>query len=184
VIAFGDAPNDLPVLRWAGVAVAVAGAHPDVLACADVVTAGNDEDGVALMLEELFGPRGMSHPADTVHSSRTDRRWSPSMYRQGDVLVVPVPPQALPTDLMPAPRDRRNRMVLALGEATGHAHVVTGEGVALLCPQDDPGQLYLTIEGYGRLVHDEHGPIALGPGNYRVVRQREYTPGAIRPVAD
>ena len=106
------------------------------------------------------------------------------MYRQGDVLVVPVPPQALPTDLMPAPRDRRNRMVLALGEATGHAHVVTGDGVALLCPPDDPGQLYLVIEGYGRLGHDEHGPIALGPGSYRVVRQREYIPGAVRPVAD
>ena len=39
-------------------------------------------------------------------------------------------------------------------------------------------------EGYGRLVHEEHGPIALAAGVYRVVRQREYFPGAIRPVAD
>ncbi|GIG00512.1 hypothetical protein [Catellatospora citrea] len=106
------------------------------------------------------------------------------MFRQGDVLVVPIAREELPADLMPAPRDRRNRMVLALGEATGHAHVVTGERVAMLCPPDDPGRLFLLIEGYGRLVHEEHGPISLAAGAYRVVRQREYFPGAIRPVAD
>lgn len=54
VIAFGDMPNDLPVLRWAGTAVAVANAHPQVLACAHRVTASNDDDGVALVLEEVF----------------------------------------------------------------------------------------------------------------------------------
>ncbi|MEV4417147.1 hypothetical protein [Catellatospora sp. NPDC049609] len=106
------------------------------------------------------------------------------MFRQGDVLVVPIAREALPEGLMDAPRDRRNRMVLALGEATGHAHVLTGERVSLLCPPDEPGRLYLLIEGYGRLVHEEHGPIALSPGAYKVVRQREYFPGAIRPVAD
>jgi hypothetical protein len=106
------------------------------------------------------------------------------MYRQGDVLVMPMPREELPAGLVRAPRDRRNRMVLALGEATGHAHVVTGERVALLCPPDDPERLFLVIEGYGRLGHEEHGPIALSAGAYRVVRQREYFPGAIRPVAD
>lgn len=106
------------------------------------------------------------------------------MYRQGDVLVVPLAREEMPQDLVAAPRDRHNRMVLALGEATGHAHVVTGERVALLCPPDDPDRLYLLIEGYGRLGHEEHGPIALSAGAYRVVRQREYFPGAIRPVAD
>jgi hydroxymethylpyrimidine pyrophosphatase-like HAD family hydrolase len=54
VIAFGDAPNDLSVLRWAGTAVAVANAHPAVLACADVVTGDNDSDGVAAVLEKEF----------------------------------------------------------------------------------------------------------------------------------
>ncbi|MGF7233353.1 MAG: HAD-IIB family hydrolase [Frankia sp.] len=54
VIAFGDMPNDLPMLRWAGYAVAVANAHPDVLAAADEITASNDEDGVAAVLERLF----------------------------------------------------------------------------------------------------------------------------------
>jgi hypothetical protein len=47
VVAFGDMPNDLPMLAWAGHAVAVANAHPDVLAIADEVVASNDDDGVA-----------------------------------------------------------------------------------------------------------------------------------------
>lgn len=55
VIAFGDMPNDLPMLRWAGHSIAVANAHPDVLSTVDAVTASNDEDGVAVMLEQLLG---------------------------------------------------------------------------------------------------------------------------------
>lgn len=54
VLAFGDMPNDLPMLRWAGRSVAVANAHPEVLAAADEVTASCDEDGVAQMLERLL----------------------------------------------------------------------------------------------------------------------------------
>ena len=54
VVAFGDMPNDLPMLGWAGHAVAVANAHPEVLAAADEVTAGNDDDGVARVLERWF----------------------------------------------------------------------------------------------------------------------------------
>lgn len=56
VLAFGDMPNDLALLSWAGRSVAVANAHPDVLAAADEVTASNDEYGVALVLERVFGP--------------------------------------------------------------------------------------------------------------------------------
>jgi|WetSurMetagenome_2_1015567.scaffolds.fasta_scaffold28881_2 Cof subfamily protein (haloacid dehalogenase superfamily) len=55
VIAFGDMPNDLPMLRFAGRAVAVANAHPEVLAIADEITASNDEDGVAERIEALLG---------------------------------------------------------------------------------------------------------------------------------
>lgn len=53
-VAFGDMPNDVAMLRWAGTGVAMGQAHPDLLAVADRVTASNDEDGVALVLEELF----------------------------------------------------------------------------------------------------------------------------------
>ncbi|MFE0460136.1 HAD family hydrolase [Kitasatospora sp. NPDC058965] len=54
-IAFGDMPNDVPMFRWARHAVAMADAHPEVLAVADEVTASNAEDGVALVLERLYG---------------------------------------------------------------------------------------------------------------------------------
>ena len=54
VIAFGDMPNDLPLLAWAGTSCAVANAHPDVLAAATHVIGSNDDDGVAAYLEELY----------------------------------------------------------------------------------------------------------------------------------
>jgi Cof subfamily protein (haloacid dehalogenase superfamily) len=53
VIAFGDAPNDLAMLCWAGRGYAVANAHPSVLAAGLPTTASNDEDGVAHVLERL-----------------------------------------------------------------------------------------------------------------------------------
>jgi len=54
VLAFGDMPNDVPMLTWAGHGVAVANAHHEVLAVADEVTLSNDEDGVARYLDRLF----------------------------------------------------------------------------------------------------------------------------------
>ncbi|MCZ7421826.1 MULTISPECIES: HAD family hydrolase [unclassified Micromonospora] len=57
VLAFGDMPNDLPMLTWAGRAVAVGNAHPDVLAIADEVAPANSSDGVAAYLEKVFGVR-------------------------------------------------------------------------------------------------------------------------------
>jgi hydroxymethylpyrimidine pyrophosphatase-like HAD family hydrolase len=54
VVAFGDMPNDVEMLRWSGHGVAMSNAHPDVLAAADEVTAPNTEDGVAQVLERWF----------------------------------------------------------------------------------------------------------------------------------
>jgi Cof subfamily protein (haloacid dehalogenase superfamily) len=54
VLAFGDMPNDLEMLRWAGHGVAMGNAHPALLEVADEVTASNGEDGVALVLERWF----------------------------------------------------------------------------------------------------------------------------------
>jgi len=55
VLVFGDMPNDLPMFSWAGWGrVAVANAHPRLLAVADEVTLSNDEDGVAVYLERLL----------------------------------------------------------------------------------------------------------------------------------
>lgn len=54
VVAFGDMPNDVPMVKWAGHGVAMANAHDDLLAVADEVTAPNSEDGVAQVLERWF----------------------------------------------------------------------------------------------------------------------------------
>jgi Cof subfamily protein (haloacid dehalogenase superfamily) len=54
VVAFGDMPNDLPMLTWAGTSYGVANAHPDVLDAVTAHTARNDDDGVAEVLERLF----------------------------------------------------------------------------------------------------------------------------------
>jgi Cof subfamily protein (haloacid dehalogenase superfamily) len=54
VWAFGDMPNDLPMLTWAGVSFAVANAHPDVVAAANRCCPSNAEDGVACVVESLL----------------------------------------------------------------------------------------------------------------------------------
>jgi Cof subfamily protein (haloacid dehalogenase superfamily) len=54
VVAFGDMPNDIPMLRWARHGVAMGNAHPDVLAAADEITAPNTDDGVGRVLERWW----------------------------------------------------------------------------------------------------------------------------------
>lgn len=54
VVAFGDMPNDLAMLRWAGHGVAMGNAHPVLLEAADEITAHHGEDGLALVLERWF----------------------------------------------------------------------------------------------------------------------------------
>jgi hydroxymethylpyrimidine pyrophosphatase-like HAD family hydrolase len=67
VLAFGDMPNDLPMLSWAGRGIAVANAHPEVIACAVEVTGSNDEDGVACVLERLARVDFRVDPVGTLH---------------------------------------------------------------------------------------------------------------------
>ncbi|MGW2510679.1 Cof-type HAD-IIB family hydrolase [Streptomyces scopuliridis] len=57
VVAFGDMPNDLEMLTWAGTSYAMANAHPDVLAAASGRTVTNNEDGVAIVIEQLVARR-------------------------------------------------------------------------------------------------------------------------------
>ena len=54
VVAFGDMPNDLAMLEWAGTSYAMANAHPSVLDLAEHTAPSNEDDGVAAVLEELF----------------------------------------------------------------------------------------------------------------------------------
>ena len=54
LIAFGDGYNDLSMIKYANMGVAMANAAPELRAIADYVTLSNDEDGVAIFLEKLY----------------------------------------------------------------------------------------------------------------------------------
>jgi len=56
-VAFGDGENDVELLEWAGYAVAVENAHERVLAVADLVCPGPEEEGVAHVIESLLDSR-------------------------------------------------------------------------------------------------------------------------------
>ncbi|MFF5334415.1 HAD family hydrolase [Streptomyces sp. NPDC013181] len=53
-IAFGDMPNDIPMFAWARHGVAMANAHDDLKAVAQETTASNEDDGIAVVLEQLL----------------------------------------------------------------------------------------------------------------------------------
>ena len=99
--------------------------------------------------------------------------------RQGDVLLVRVDEQ--PTGKVV--KREKGRIVLAHGEATGHAHVVTQRRARLF--QREDGQRFLHVPVRAYIDHEEHDRIELPAGTWRVVRQREYQPGELpRTVAD
>jgi hypothetical protein len=95
-------------------------------------------------------------------------------HRQGDLLFIH---QAT---LPPGPLTARQGNVIVAGEATGHAHRLQA-GTILEAPD---GALYLDITYSTQVVHEEHGPVTLESGLWLVVRQREYSPEAIRTVVD
>jgi hypothetical protein len=105
--------------------------------------------------------------------------------RQGDVLIEQVKSRT-PTG---AAINDRGRVILAYGEVTGHAHeVLSADAIDALPPaqlfEESDGTRYLFVDRPCLLTHQEHGPIAIAPGCYKVTRQREYSPEAIRNVAD
>src|ERR1700731_2550544 len=103
------------------------------------------------------------------------------MYRQGDVLIIPV--ETIPKTVEAVAREE-GRIVLAHGEVTGHAHAIVSEHAALFRdPKLAAIFMHVTDEAV-MLEHEEHDAIAIPPGDYRVVRQREYHPGEIRRVED
>ncbi len=109
-----------------------------------------------------------------------------TQYRQGDVFIERV--KALPSTAVEIPQG--TRVVLALGEVTGHAHAITLDDGAVNARLFDAGtERFLQVLVASILAHEEHAAIALEPGVYRVSKfgdgtQREYTPEAIRNVAD
>jgi hypothetical protein len=99
-------------------------------------------------------------------------------YRQGDVLLVRT--RRLPKEAQavePGPRG----IVLAEGEATGHAHVLAPDHVREWSVAE---QRYITVDRPAPLTHEEHGTVVVEPGTYEVIRQVEYEPEGNRVVAD
>lgn len=103
-------------------------------------------------------------------------------YRQGDVLLVAV--EELPS-LARAERVKvpGRPLVLARGEASGHAHVVANSEEVEAYRLAD-GTLLVVSERGLRIEHEEHEALELPGGAYRVVRQREYWPDRVREVRD
>ncbi len=98
------------------------------------------------------------------------------MWRQGDVFITPI--RSIPKDAQPRPSG-----VLVEGELTGHSHRVADPRTAEVFQDGD--ELFLRVVGdTATIVHQEHGPITLARGTYRVWGQREYSPEAIRRVLD
>ena len=94
----------------------------------------------------------------------------PRHYRQGDVLLIEA--GSLPTD---AVREGRQdaRLVLAYGEATGHAHVIAAPRSGASLYRSANGR-YLEVVAPTEMVHEEHAAIAIPPAVYQVRIQREY----------
>jgi hypothetical protein len=97
----------------------------------------------------------------------------PFIARQGDVLIVRVPHR--PEGTREVPRDDAGRVILALGEVTGHAHAIRDADATLFeLSGAEVEQRFLEIAREVTIVHEEHDPITLAPGTYEVRRQREY----------
>jgi len=100
------------------------------------------------------------------------------MYRQGDVLIIPV--NEIPEEVEAVKREN-GRLILAEGEATGHAHAIASQHARMYAAGIG---MFLVLKKAAELLHEEHGKIDLPPGNYQVIRQREYDPVRERLVRD
>jgi hypothetical protein len=98
------------------------------------------------------------------------------MWRQGDVFIAPV-------RSIPKKAARQPGGVLVEGELTGHSHRLESLEDGELFQHN--GTLFLRVVAESaRIIHQEHGPITLKRGRYRIWGQREYSPGEIRWVVD
>jgi len=117
------------------------------------------------------------------------------MYRQGDVLLVPVELSERLTWEMYTYRQRGEGIILAAGEATGHYHRIRTPGAreylgptAVGTPASLRGKRFLVVGKKGaELTHEEHDTIQIPQGTYEIVQQREFAPeeaSLIRRVYD
>ena len=96
------------------------------------------------------------------------------MIRQGDLLIIKIPE-------VPKSALEKDSQVIAEGELSGHRHELSCGTVF-----EKATAMYFTVpsEEEAVLNHPEHFPVTFPPGHYKVIRQKEYFPGAWRHVQD
>lgn len=101
------------------------------------------------------------------------------LYRHGDLCIKRV--AELPKGLK-----KKKDAVLALGEITGHSHVLVPLKKKVQVYENEQGQVLFEVEQEAKLTHQEHKTIIIGKGIYTVIREREYNPfeAEIRQVLD
>ncbi len=99
-----------------------------------------------------------------------------NQFRQGDVFLMRV--SSLPIG---ATKEKvtDGDIILAHGEVTGHAHRVSAVHASTYKWQSDR---LIEISKATDLTHEEHGALKLTPGIYKIVIQREYSPGFLSQV--
>ncbi len=106
-----------------------------------------------------------------------------AIIRQGDVALVRV--KAIPKDAIEQPATGR-KLVLALGEATGHHHRFefqdTSHNVKLYVAHG--GARYIHVEAPSDLLHEEHSTASVPVGKWLLPQQVEYTPELLLAVRD
>lgn len=101
--------------------------------------------------------------------------------RQGDILIVRDSNFEANKEAQP---NINGKTIIAEGEVTGHNHSIAGDCAVLYgLPEFDAPSL-LSVSEPGELVHQEHNPITIPPGNYRAIQQRQYVRGSVQAVAD
>lgn len=99
-------------------------------------------------------------------------------YRQGDVLIVRV--NKLPNNIH---AQTKNKGILAFGEVTGHSHRVTG-ATTFVTDKNGEAAEFIRVSRKATVKHEEHSPVSLPKGDYKVIIQTEFSPEGIRNVAD
>lgn len=117
------------------------------------------------------------------------------MFRQGDVLLIPV------SEIPEGFKSRKDKkVILAYGEVSGHHHRFDCGTVTAFYKEGDDFTMaggtalrgsrtdveFISVPSAGAsLVHEEHDAISVGEGSYKIIRQREYDMmEGVRRVAD
>lgn len=99
------------------------------------------------------------------------------IFRQGDTIVIPC-------DKIPDGLKQTKKVIVALGEVTGHSHTIFDGAIGYASDVDALVDYIEVTQDTADLTHQEHTTISIPKGIYRTIRQVEYTPEELRNVRD